>query len=115
MDANLREFRGRPDTRRPSSRARPNLVYGRDSGTISVGGLAQVIYLSADVGGTFTDLVLIDSEAGRTPVGERTSGAPGPADFIATGVSLLSPQTGRSARDTDLFVHRLSAATHALP
>src|SRR5258707_9155523 len=105
MDANLRNFRGRPDARRPSSRARPNLVYGRDSGTISVGGAAQVIYLSADVGGTFTDMVLIDSEAGGTLVEKVPSGARGRADSIATGISLIAAKAGRSPGDIDLFVH----------
>jgi len=72
-----------------------------------------VIYLSADVGGTFTDLVLIDSEAGRTLVEKLPSGARGRADSIATGISLIAEEAGLSPGDLDLFVHGFTVATNA--
>ena len=44
-----------------------------------------MIYLAADVGGTFTDLVLIDSSRGRTLVEKLPSGQRGKADSIGDG------------------------------
>jgi N-methylhydantoinase A len=72
-----------------------------------------VIYLSADVGGTFTDLVLIDSGAGRTLVEKVPSGARGRADSIATGIARILETAGLSPGDLDLFVHGFTVATNA--
>lgn len=72
-----------------------------------------MIYLSADVGGTFTDLVLIDGQSGRTIVEKVPSGARGRADSIATGIRLIASEAGRSPADLDLFVHGFTVATNA--
>jgi N-methylhydantoinase A len=72
-----------------------------------------MIYLSADVGGTFTDLVLIDGESGRTIVEKVPSGARGRADSIATGIRLIVKEAGCSPGDLGLFVHGFTVATNA--
>jgi len=76
-------------------------------------GRACVIYLSADVGGTFTDLVLIDSIRGRTLVEKLPSGRRGSADSIATGIERITAAAKLSAGDLDLFVHGFTVATSA--
>ncbi|HKF62148.1 MAG TPA: hydantoinase/oxoprolinase family protein [Dongiaceae bacterium] len=72
-----------------------------------------MIYLSADVGGTFTDLVLIDSIRGRTLVEKLPSGRRGSADSIATGIERITAAAKLSAGDLDLFVHGFTVATNA--
>src|ERR1700722_3233398 len=72
-----------------------------------------MIYLSADVGGTFTDLVLIDGESGHTIVEKVPSGARGRADSIATGIRLIVKEAGCSPGDLGLFLHGFTVATNA--
>jgi len=72
-----------------------------------------VIYLAADVGGTFTDLVLIDSSRGRTLVEKLPSGQRGKADSIGTGVERIATAAGLTPGDIDLFVHGFTVATNA--
>jgi len=76
-------------------------------------GRGQVIYLAADVGGTFTDLVLIDSSRGRTLVEKLPSGERGKADSIGTGLELIARAAGIAPGDIDLFVHGFTVATNA--
>ena len=72
-----------------------------------------MIYLAADVGGTFTDLVLIDSNRGRTLVEKLPSGQRGKADSIGTGVERIATAAGLKPGDIDLFVHGFTVATNA--
>jgi len=72
-----------------------------------------VIYLAADVGGTFTDLVLIDSSRGRTLVEKLPSGQRGKADSIGAGVERIATAAGLKPGDIDLFVHGFTVATNA--
>src|SRR6516162_7733533 len=76
-------------------------------------GRACVIYLSADVGGTFTDLVLIDSIRGRTLVEKLPSGRRASAESIATGIERITGEAGIAPGDLDLFVHGFTVATNA--
>ena len=62
-----------------------------------------MIYLAADVGGTFTDLVLIDSIRGRTLVEKLPSGQRGKADSIGTGIARITAEAGLRPSDVDLF------------
>ena len=72
-----------------------------------------MIYLAADVGGTFTDLVLIDSSRGRTLVEKLPSGQRGKADSIGTGIERIAKAAGLTPGDIDLFVHGFTVATNA--
>jgi len=72
-----------------------------------------VRFLAADVGGTFTDLVLIDGATGRTLIEKLPSGRRGSADAIATGIARITGEAGLSPGDVDLFVHGFTVATNA--
>jgi N-methylhydantoinase A len=72
-----------------------------------------VLYLSADVGGTFTDLVLVDSDRGRTLVEKVPSGRRGRADSISAGIARIAGAASVEAGDLDLFVHGFTVATNA--
>ncbi len=72
-----------------------------------------MIFLAADVGGTFTDLVLIDGAKGRTLIEKLPSGRRGSADAIATGIARIAGEAGLTPGDIDLFVHGFTVATNA--
>jgi len=73
--------------------------------------------LAADVGGTFTDLVLIDVDpatgAGRLHLDKVTSQATGSALGIADGIRRLTAAAGVVPGDIDLFVHGFTVGTNA--
>jgi len=74
-------------------------------------------YLAADVGGTFTDLVLVDVEpatgAGRVHLDKVTSQATGSAGGIADGITRIAAAAGLQPADIDLFVHGFTIGTNA--
>ena len=69
--------------------------------------------LSADVGGTFTDLVLIDSETGKTYL-DKIASTPGRPDAIIDGIRRITSESNLLPRDIDLFVHGFTVATNAM-
>ena len=69
--------------------------------------------LSADVGGTFTDLVLIDAETGSVHL-DKVPSTPGRADAVLEGIKRITGKGDLSASDIDLFVHGFTVATNAL-
>jgi N-methylhydantoinase A len=71
-------------------------------------------YLAADVGGTFTDLVLVDGQSGRHFVEKVPSGQRGAAEPIAKGIVQILEQAGLTPSDIDLFVHGFTVSTNAL-
>ena len=74
-------------------------------------------YLAADVGGTFTDLVLVDVDpatgAGRVLLDKVTSQATGSAAGIADGITRIASAAGLRPADIDLFVHGFTVGTNA--
>jgi N-methylhydantoinase A len=74
-------------------------------------------YLAADVGGTFTDLVLVDVDpatgAGRVHLDKVTSQATGSAAGIADGIARITAAAGLRPEDIDLFVHGFTVGTNA--
>src|SRR5215470_13987197 len=74
-------------------------------------------YLAADVGGTFTDLVLVDIDpatgAGRVHLDKVTSQATGSAGGIAEGIVRIAAAAGLQPADIDLFVHGFTVGTNA--
>jgi len=74
-------------------------------------------YLAADVGGTFTDLVLVDVDpttgAGRVHLDKVTSQATGSALGIADGIRRITTAAGLVPGDIDLFVHGFTVGTNA--
>lgn len=71
-----------------------------------------MLRLSADVGGTFTDLVLIDDQTGNTWI-EKVSSSPGSGDSIVRGIQRISEKAGVAVTDIGLFLHSFTIATNA--
>ncbi|MCR9140170.1 MAG: hydantoinase/oxoprolinase family protein [Alphaproteobacteria bacterium] len=71
-------------------------------------------YLATDVGGTFTDMVLVDGVTGQFFVDKVPSGARGAAAPIAVGIQQILEQAGLQADEIDLFVHGFTVSTNAL-
>ncbi len=72
-----------------------------------------MITLAADVGGTFTDLVLVDSAKGAVLVDKVPTGARGSAAGIASGIERITARAGVQVAEIGLFVHGFTVATNA--
>ena len=71
-----------------------------------------MISLAADVGGTFTDLVLVNDTTGQIWI-EKLPSTPDSTEAIVTGIERLTKQAGIGPRDVDLFFHGFTIATNA--
>lgn len=71
-----------------------------------------MISLSADVGGTFTDVILADSEKNQT-YADKVLSTPGSAVAVISGIHRLTQQAGIQPSDIDVFVHGFTIATNA--
>jgi N-methylhydantoinase A len=69
-------------------------------------------HLSVDVGGTFTDLVLINSESGSQHI-EKVPSTPGRADSVINGIHKISRAARIDPADIDIFVHGFTVGTNA--
>lgn len=69
-------------------------------------------HLSADVGGTFTDLVLVNSETGEQHI-DKVPSTPGSAESVTTGIRRISRSAGINLADIDIFVHGFTVGTNA--
>jgi N-methylhydantoinase A len=72
-----------------------------------------VLAVAADVGGTFTDLILVDSARNLVLVDKVSSGARGTAGGIVDGLAQITGRAGARIADIDLFVHGFTVATNA--
>lgn len=70
-----------------------------------------MISLSADVGGTFTDVVLTDSASGKTYV-DKILTTPGTSDAIVSGIFRVTQRAGVEPPNIDIFVHGFTIATN---
>lgn len=70
--------------------------------------------LAIDVGGTFTDLVLIDPESGRLAFGKVPTTTADPSVGALTGVSQLLTQTSVSPRDVEQVIHATTLVGNAV-
>ncbi|MDE0045134.1 MAG: hydantoinase/oxoprolinase family protein [bacterium] len=70
------------------------------------------IRIGVDVGGTYTDLVLIE-ERGQNLAVEKVSSTPGSAASTIDGIRKLTAATGVPADSIDLIVHGSTIATNA--
>ena len=69
--------------------------------------------IGIDVGGTFTDFVLFDSETRRSWIDKRSTGIDS-AQTIVDGITALSREAGIQATEIDLLFHGTTVATNAL-
>ena len=71
--------------------------------------------LAVDIGGTFTDVVLLDGESGRVVVTKTLTTPSAPLDGVRTGVTLLLASAGvESGEITAPIVHATTLITNAL-
>jgi N-methylhydantoinase A len=70
--------------------------------------------LGVDVGGTFTDLLVIDNATGRTFRDKVPSTPHDPSIAVITGARQVCERAGIDAKDIDLFLHGTTVATNAV-
>lgn len=70
--------------------------------------------LGVDVGGTFTDLLLIDEETGRTWRSKVPSTPADPSQAVMNGTQRICEMAGITPEDLDLFMHGTTVATNAI-
>ena len=68
--------------------------------------------IGVDVGGTFTDLILIDEAAGAITVDKVPSTPDDPARAVMTGVDALCAKAGVGLQAVDLLLHGTTVATN---
>ena len=76
--------------------------------------------VGVDVGGTFTDLILVDEETGRITVDKVPSTPDDPARGTVAGVRELCQEAGIELGELDAILHGTTVATnivltHAAP
>ena len=72
--------------------------------------LACMKRIGVDVGGTFTDLILVDEEAGRVTVDKVPSTPDDPSRGVVEGVRRLYAKAGVALSDVDGFLHGTTVA-----
>lgn len=70
--------------------------------------------LGFDIGGTFTDYVLLDPESGAIIVHKALTDAVDPARGAATGLQVLLDRAGISGKALDIAIHATTLITNAL-
>ncbi len=70
--------------------------------------------LGVDVGGTFTDLLVVDEESGRTFRDKVPSTPDDPSRAVVAGARQVCEANGIAAGDIDLFLHGTTVATNAV-
>lgn len=73
-----------------------------------------MIRVAFDIGGTFTDFVLEDSESNRRHFGKIPSTPAAPANAVLEGLSQLLEQTGVAPSQVKVLLHATTVATNAV-
>ncbi|MGD9765177.1 MAG: hydantoinase B/oxoprolinase family protein [Candidatus Binatia bacterium] len=68
--------------------------------------------IGVDVGGTFTDLILVDEDSGRITVDKVPSTPDDPARAVVSGVERLCAKAGIALADVDNILHGTTIATN---
>lgn len=72
------------------------------------------IRVGIDIGGTFTDLLLVDPASGQTVVGKTLTTPDDPARAVRTGLEQLLRDAGRPPKEVAQIVHGTTLVTNAL-
>jgi N-methylhydantoinase A len=72
------------------------------------------VRLSVDTGGTFTDVVAIDDQAGRSFVTKTPSTPADPSIALATAIAQVTERSGWRAQDIGTVIHGTTTATNAV-
>src|ERR1700674_4628408 len=83
------------------------------SGAMRMAGQAR-LRIGIDTGGTFTDIVSVDSRAGTMRVTKVASTPSNPAIGLVRGVEAILAREGGSAADVAGLAHGTTVATNAL-
>lgn len=75
---------------------------------------AMAFSLGCDIGGTFTDFVLLDEESGAIQVHKRLTSPEDPSVAVADGTSALSARSPQYLGRTALFVHGTTLVINAV-
>jgi N-methylhydantoinase A len=67
--------------------------------------------LGVDVGGTFTDLLVIDETSGRTWRDKVPSTPHDPSEAVIAGARQLCDRAGITPQELELFLHGTTVAT----
>jgi N-methylhydantoinase A len=70
--------------------------------------------LGIDIGGTFTDFVLLDEEKGRMEVGKRLTTPEDPSRAVREGFDEILARTGRTPGDVSIVIHGTTLVTNTL-
>ncbi len=70
--------------------------------------------IGVDIGGTFTDLVLVDETTGAVRVGKLLTTPKEPAQAVEQGVAALLHEAGRAPATVGAVIHGTTLATNAL-
>ncbi len=70
--------------------------------------------LGVDVGGTFTDLLLIEDESGKTYRSKVPSTPSDPSQAVLNGTKRICEMAGITAKELSLFMHGTTVATNAV-
>src|SRR5262249_13311202 len=70
--------------------------------------------IGVDIGGTFTDLVLVDETTGAVRVGKLLTTPKEPAQAVEHGVTSLLREAGHAPASVAALIHGTTLATNAL-
>jgi N-methylhydantoinase A len=73
-----------------------------------------MILLGVDVGGTFTDLILADTEKGKLAIQKVASTSPNPSEGVLKGIRQLCEREGIALEKVDHLFHGTTVATNAM-
>src|SRR6266849_10729930 len=76
--------------------------------------MSQGTRIGVDIGGTFTELVLIDDDSGALTVGKLLTTPENPARAVEAGITALIRDAGASAQSVKTLVHATTLATNAI-
>ncbi len=77
-------------------------------------GKQSEIRIGIDIGGTFTDLLLVDPASGQTVAGKTLTTPDDPSRAVRTGLEQLLRDAGRSPEEVVQIVHGTTLVTNAL-
>lgn len=72
------------------------------------------VNIGCDIGGTFTDFVLIDEESGKVAVHKCLTTPRDPSEAMESGVKALSKAVGRPTKDVQSVIHGTTLVTNAV-
>ena len=74
--------------------------------------MSQGTRIGVDIGGTFTDLVLVDDDSGALTVGKLLTTPANPAMAVEAGITALIRDAGTNAQSVKTLVHATTLATN---